>query len=471
MKAGRWLGLAAFLLWAGPDCNGCFAGGGGHVDCSPNECDEGSDDPARSCTDGKACIGGRCECLDDCTGRECGYDACGDPCGDCWEPQEDCVDGRCVCVPHCEPGACGDDGCGGECPADDEDVACDDDPPCAPDCEPGRCGDADGCGGVCGCGPHGICEDGECRCTPDCSGRDCGDDGCGGRCGECVGGLPCWPDDARPSSPAEPRACVDDTDCDPDEICAKDDPGYLTGMCVAGCRPDSCRPGWICDEEVRACVRPACVDGRCGDGGRCVSGRCVQHEDPGTCCQPLCDVRECGDDGCGGTCGDCLDGEPCIGGTCVDLDGDPHCRPCEEVTDCPQVAFVCAALAEPGRRFCFSTCNAADACPPGYECDREHCVPADGLCSCDPGQTETCRRSGPSGGVCEGLRTCEPGRGWVCDAPDPQAGGCGVGGTPDASARDGGASDAGPRGVAPPDADMRDVGPTDDGASDAASDP
>ncbi len=29
-------------------------------------------------------------------------------------------------------------------------------------------------------------------CVPDCSGRQCGDDGCGGRCGHCVGGNSCW---------------------------------------------------------------------------------------------------------------------------------------------------------------------------------------------------------------------------------------------------------------------------------------
>lgn len=95
--------------------------------------------------------------------------------------------------------------------------------------------------------------------------------------------------------------------------------------------------------------KPAC-DGRyCGDdgcGGSC--GECLNGSiclDDGTCCFVTCDGRECGDDRCGGTCGAGCSGEDiCHAGTCVnyprkfpgpcryweddfrrDVTGDPTC--------------------------------------------------------------------------------------------------------------------------------------------------
>jgi formylglycine-generating enzyme required for sulfatase activity len=45
-------------------------------------------------------------------------------------------------------------------------------------------------------------------------------------------------------------------------------------------------------------------------------------------CQPIC-AGNCGPDGCGGTCGECLDGWECQGGTCIDLP-----TPCNSSKDC-----------------------------------------------------------------------------------------------------------------------------------------
>ena len=48
-------------------------------------------------------------------------------------------------------------------------------------------------------------------------------------------------------------------------------------------------------------------------------------------CQPNCSGAQCGDDGCGGTCGDCAEGQDCTGGQCVTpcqdecADGDKGC--------------------------------------------------------------------------------------------------------------------------------------------------
>ena len=45
-------------------------------------------------------------------------------------------------------------------------------------------------------------------------------------------------------------------------------------------------------------------------------------------CTPSCDGKTCGGDGCGGSCGSCLDGELCAGGTCCTADcGENTCGP------------------------------------------------------------------------------------------------------------------------------------------------
>ena len=73
----------------------------------------------------------------------------------------------------------------------------------------------------------------------------------------------------------------------------------------AGVRPDAgCAP---------SCVGIECGDDGCGGScGTCTTGACVG----GTCsCTPSCSGRTCGDDGCGGSCGTCPTGT-CVGGTC-----------------------------------------------------------------------------------------------------------------------------------------------------------
>lgn len=91
---------------------------------------------------------------------------------------------------------------------------------------------------------------------------------------------------------------------------------------------DPCGEGMVCGAGS-ACV--ACVascDGReCGDdgcGGSC--GACARGTEvctsAGQCearnaCVPQCGAATCGDNGCGGACGYCAAGESCVGGQCV----------------------------------------------------------------------------------------------------------------------------------------------------------
>jgi hypothetical protein len=83
-----------------------------------------------------------------------------------------------------------------------------------------------------------------------------------------------------------------------------------------------------------------CVDGKwtiaalCAEGQVCEQGQCV--------CTPLCSGLECGDDGCGGSCGECeLTAAECIDGTCSCL-ADCGCRQCGN-DGCGSVCGACGA--------------------------------------------------------------------------------------------------------------------------------
>ncbi len=87
------------------------------------------------------------------------------------------------------------------------------------------------------------CENKQCKqCTPDCNNKNCGSNGCGGSCGDCNTGL---------------------------EYCSN-------GICT--CRFEVCNGR--CCEETRVCFK-------------------------GNCCESDCSWKECGDDGCGNSCGSC----------------------------------------------------------------------------------------------------------------------------------------------------------------------
>jgi hypothetical protein len=162
-----------------------------------------------------------------------------------------------------------------------------------------------------------------CFCEPDCTGRVCGDDGCGGSCGSCSGAQ---------------QLCVD-------------------GAC--------------------ACAHDACGSTCCAEGERCANG---------ACCMPDCADRQCGDDGCGGSCGDCASPLACYAGACT-----------------------CA----PGLELCAEQCVELQTNP-------LHC----GQCDLPCAEEEVC-----SAGLCavdcgDGLLRCE--RACVDAANDPQnCGGCG----------------------------------------------
>jgi len=157
----------------------------------------------------------------------------------------------------------------------------------------------------------------------------------------CLGGVEL--DSCVPGLPAD-----HDTTCDglDDDCNGAIDDGYVpqatacgigacaaTGLtaCEAGVVIDSCAPGAPTDEACNG--QDDDCDGAVDDGGdlcplgeACVDGACA--------CEPRCHGRQCGDDGCGGSCGACgvndtcdaagqcaWNGTTCSGVTCPTLPG------------------------------------------------------------------------------------------------------------------------------------------------------
>ena len=285
--------------------------------------------------------------------KECGYDdRCGGICGcpdglECVDTELD-EDGLFWCLPPCEL-ACENPQAMLGWP---EDLG----PACGTlelvmptvSCECGECDDGNPCtddecvanpdvlGGSCSFTPNDMnaCDDGDpttvdlCKggvcmpCEPDCQGKECGDDGCGGSCGgcgepmmECVEGqceLVC--------------DCLEDEDCQPAEdfdLCNGKLVCGLTTPCMCELEPDSvveCPDGHVCILETGECCSPACEGKECGDDGcggscggpcpcnfECVDGQCAEL------CEPECQDKQCGDGGCGcpDLCGTCPDGQAC----------------------------------------------------------------------------------------------------------------------------------------------------------------
>ena len=113
--------------------------------------------------------------------------------------------------------------------------------------------------------------------------------------------------------------------------------GWDSSASKYACGFDSADPSGAAVEACPAslCV-PYCRGRNCGDdgcGGSCgsCSGGLVQPQPTQTCvsstCVPSCTGRNCGSDGCGGSCGECASDKVCSGsGQCLERD------PCHGVT-------------------------------------------------------------------------------------------------------------------------------------------
>ena len=113
--------------------------------------------------------------------------------------------------------------------------------------------------------------------------------------------------------------------------------------------PDCACEGRVCGDDGCGGSCGACGEGQeCSDAGICVA-----------VCTPFCENKECGDDGCGGSCGECDDDLVCAGGLCR-----PGCQP------------YCPALVPCGDDGCGGSCGECDG---QQSCVGGECVEA-GTC-------------------------------------------------------------------------------------------
>jgi hypothetical protein len=153
---------------------------------------------------------------------------------------------------------------------------------------------------------------------------------------------------------------------------------------------------------------PSCSGKQCGDdgcGGSC--GTCSNGESCtfGVCvssCTPSCSGKECGDDGCGGSCGTCSYGKTCNSwGQCES--SQPSCTS----------SYCGSSSAVPGSSpscYCDSQCKSNNDCCPGYDavCGSSSSTNSGAICSasipCSSSDTCLMLESAATNGMC--LASC-----------------------------------------------------------------
>ena len=293
--------------------------------CGDGSCNVEYDEDCGSCTAdcmcgcGEACTEGTCS-FTACDGRVCGPDGCGGFCGECLESQVCVEDGTCACLPQCEGKECGPNGCGdvcGECDAVEV-------------CLSGLCECADG---------YHVGSDGACYvdgCVPDCEDTFCGPDDCGGSCGECAAEYECeyseFFDRTRCEDTREDRYPYRCSSANP----SAEECGDITSE---GCCDEWGRVVW-CQDSKLWCSDCPYKDKHCGLANDGVRMECLDlppSDAPASCalCEPDCEGRDCGMDGCLGYCngtiegGQCsLYGDECVSGYCMCARSDREAESC-----------------------------------------------------------------------------------------------------------------------------------------------
>ncbi len=130
-------------------------------------------------------------------------------------------------------------------------------------------------------------------------------------------------------------------------------------------------------------------------------------------CTSQCADAVCGDDGCGGSCGACTEGQTCEGGLCTALgcgDGvladtetcdDSTDRPCSPASYCESTNACLKAVYTGSVTTCDASCETTFT---------EACINDDGCCPslCNPQTDSDCRPVGCGNGVLDDRETCDP---------------------------------------------------------------
>lgn len=346
------------------DCSPCPA----DPSCEGLECGEYCGVSCGKCPGGQVCSQFQC-CTPGCAGKACGSDGCGGQCGEC-QGSDECVAGQCVaCQPDCAGKECGPDSCGGTCGE------------CAgeAECMEGACV-LYSCVGSCGgqspfdcycdnqCMEFGDCCDDVCFACPDVCEGGCNGIGWEGCCdGETV------------------KWCQNDElyeeDCSGKPACGWDQKeGYYTCETTGGVDPAGEHPLSCADVCFPNCFGKECGDDGCGGScGDCL-GKWAVCTSEGHCCESSCKDKVCGSDGCGGSCGLCEEGLSCDGTVCVEgipagcyQSEDAGCGGCgceacvvDKDDYCGQQSWdsLCATM-------CADLCGAD--CPCISDCDGKEC--------------------------------------------------------------------------------------------------
>jgi len=210
-------------------------------------------------------------------------------------------------------------------------------------------------------------------------------------------------------------------------VCA-DSSGNASCLCATGGGDVECTEGYV--ECGSASVLMACIDGeletetcdnickqQLGDDytGECTYLSSKGHDgcdcEKGVC-QPNCSGRECGDDGCGGVCGECEKGWLCedVDGLCYDPCDGKNCGKLEGVScgEC-ETGWLCGE----DENLCYDPCGGKEcgesegvscgSCEGEDLCQDNNCVnPCDSI-SC--GTNEVCEPISPTEYNCR----CKPG--------------------------------------------------------------
>jgi hypothetical protein len=254
------------------DTGGGAGGDAAQAEIAASDADAGAGVADATASDATAPPADAGPCAPSCKGKVCGPDGCGSVCGFCPTGLLCAGDGSACqefCKPQCDGKACGDNGCGGDC------------------------GD---CGQGFHCGVDSLCHPDDC--VGDCAGKQCGDDGCGKSCGSCATGDLCDPSFQCKPSPCKGIPATGS--CSGDILVGCKGSGASASKTQTDCAvqgvPGSKVCGWDPLASAYACIdKPPCAPDCAAPGG----GK-----------------RECGDDGCGGSCGSCLDGWACGEGAC-----------------------------------------------------------------------------------------------------------------------------------------------------------
>ncbi|MEC9071413.1 MAG: hypothetical protein VX938_03500, partial [Myxococcota bacterium] len=220
--------------------------------------------------------------------------------------------------------------------------------------------------------------------------------------------------------------CTDNDFCNGDEVCNPavgcEDGAPPTCDDDDECTVDSCAAGECANVEIDGCnCTPDCTAKECGGdgcGGSCgscpgVAPVCNADQKCEAACNPACDGKECGDDGCGGTCGTC-----------------PGVAPvCNADQQCEAECFADCAGKECGDDGCGGVCGScpgvAPICNADQKCEAE-CVKNCAGKQCGPdGCGGSCGGCAP-GATCSDAGSCE--MGCVADCNGKECGGDGCGG-------------------------------------------